>query len=81
METLPIRLARGAAAAAAALLLSAGCASVTVGSFAERGADLGQYHTYAWAPGDGVTTGDPRLDNNRFFEDRVRAVFGPPHSM
>ncbi|MGE0041064.1 MAG: DUF4136 domain-containing protein [Vicinamibacterales bacterium] len=72
METLPTRLAR--AAAVAAVLFLAGCASVTVGSFAERGLDLRQYRTYAWAPGDGVTTGDPRLDNNRFFEDRVRAA-------
>ncbi len=30
--------------------------------------------TYAWAPAVPQATGDPRLDNNRFFEERVKAA-------
>jgi hypothetical protein len=42
-----------------------------VHSYADRGADFSRYRSYAWAPADGVSTGDPRLDNNRFFSQRV----------
>jgi hypothetical protein len=43
-----------------------------VDSFTERGVDIGQYRTYDWGPADTFSTGDPRLDNNRFFDERVR---------
>ena len=43
-----------------------------VNAFLERGIDFGQYHTYNWAQDDPRSTGDPRLDNNPFFEERVR---------
>jgi hypothetical protein len=43
-----------------------------VSSYSERAFDIGRYHTYAWGPADPHGTGDPRLDNNRFFEERVR---------
>jgi hypothetical protein len=43
-----------------------------VGSYSERRFDLSTYRTYAWGPADTGGTGDPRLDNNRFFEERVR---------
>jgi hypothetical protein len=59
-------------AAAAAALALAGCATMRVSSYQERGADLGRYQTYAWAPTDSFSTGDPRLDNNRFFIERVQ---------
>ena len=51
----------------------AGCAPITVHSYSERGAAF-TYRTYAWAPADSVPTGDPRLDNNPFFSERVRAA-------
>jgi hypothetical protein len=51
----------------------AACASMNVGSYVERGADLRQYRTYTWGPADTRSTGDPRLDNNPFFDARVRA--------
>jgi hypothetical protein len=38
----------------------------------ERSTDVRQYRTYNWAPPDAFSTGDPRLDNNRFFDERVR---------
>lgn len=60
----------GAALVAVAL---AGCATMTVRSYAEKGATFPHYQTYMWGPADELTTGDPRLDNNPFFHDRVRA--------
>lgn len=53
--------------------LATGCASIRIGSFVERGVDIRQYHSYSWGPPDTFSTGDPRLDNNRFFDERVRA--------
>jgi hypothetical protein len=64
------------AGCAASLLLvlaaAAGCAPMYVHAYTERGTTF-TYRTYAWAPDDAVATGDPRLDNNRFFSDQVRA--------
>ena len=68
----PSRLVRLAVSAVSAVALT-GCASIDVHSYLERGADLGRYHTYAWAPADAISTGDPRLDGNPFFEERVQA--------
>jgi hypothetical protein len=58
---------------ASSIWLAAGCATMNVNSYAERGADLRQYRTYNWGPPDTRSTGDPRLDNNPFFDERVRA--------
>ncbi len=68
------RMNRGArmATLAVASLTLAGCALVRVDSYAERGFDVRQYRTYTWGPPDTWSTGDPRLDNNRFFDERVR---------
>jgi hypothetical protein len=66
------RVRRFAAALAAAGLL-AGCATTNVNSFVARGVDFSQFKTYAWAPESDLATGDPRLDNNPFFMERVRA--------
>ena len=60
------------ATAAASLLALAGCASMNVSSYLERGADVRQYRTFNWEPADTLSTGDPRLDNNQFFDERVR---------
>lgn len=66
------RATRAAFAVLGALAL-AGCATVRAGSYLERGADFERYKTYDWGPPDRQSTGDPRLDNNPFFEGRVRA--------
>ena len=55
-------------------LALAGCASMNVSSYVERGVDLTQYRTYNWAPADRLATGDPRLDNNPFFQERVQTA-------
>lgn len=67
----PPRLGRLAALAISALTLT-GCASMNVSSYVERGIDFTRYHTYTWAA-DPQATGDPRLDNNPFFHERVQA--------
>jgi hypothetical protein len=63
---------RHACAASAAVLLLAGCAPISVGSYRERGVDLSRYRTYDWAPAVDRATGDARLDNNPFFDTAVR---------
>jgi uncharacterized protein DUF4136 len=55
-----------------AVASAAGCAPIYVHAYAERGTAF-TYRTYAWAPDTAVATGDPRLDNNRFFAEQVRA--------
>ena len=67
-----LRPGRFAAVVISALTLT-GCASMQVNSFVERGIDFTQYHTYAWATNDQLVTGDPRLDNNPFFLERLQA--------
>ena len=64
---------RLAAAALGAAALTA-CASMDVRSFVERGADLTKYRTFTWAAPDAQATGDPRLDNNPFFHERIQAA-------
>ena len=67
--TRPIRFA----ALAVAALSLVGCASMNVSSYVERGSDFAQYRTYGWAPTDAFETGDPRLDANAFFHDRIQS--------
>ncbi|MGQ0734699.1 MAG: DUF4136 domain-containing protein [Acidobacteriota bacterium] len=59
-------------AALAALALSVSCASLRVNSFTVSDADFSRYQTYGWAPTERLSTGDPRLDNNPFFQDSVQ---------
>lgn len=61
------------------LLLSASvalaaCASVSAGADFAPGLDLAPYRTFDWGAGDTLPAGDPRLDNNPFFDARVRAA-------
>jgi hypothetical protein len=51
-----------------------GCASMTVRSYMERGVDFQRYHTYRWNQAEALSTGDPRLDNNEFFDARLRTA-------
>jgi Domain of unknown function (DUF4136) len=66
------RLVRFSAVAIMALSLT-GCASMRVMSYVDTGADFTRYQTYNWAPASALSTGDPRLDNNPFFQERVQA--------
>lgn len=56
-------------------LAAAACAvPIRVNAYAERAADLTRYRTYDFAPVEPTSTGDPRLDSNPFFNERVRAA-------
>jgi uncharacterized protein DUF4136 len=64
----------GLAGGALFAMTLAGCATLHVYSFTERGADVTRYRTYDWAVEAPKATGDPRLDGNPFFNDRVHAA-------
>jgi len=68
-----LRFTRFALMALPALTL-AGCATMNVNSYLERGVDFAQYRTYAWGPTEALPTGDPRLDNNPFFKNRLEGA-------
>lgn len=59
---------------AVAALALAGCATMNVGSHIERNVTFSQYLTYDWGPPDNLPVGDPRLDNNPFFNDHVQGA-------
>ena len=52
--------------------LAPACAPMKVRSYDGPDAGIGVYHSYRWASGDLGSTGDPRLDSNRFFLERVQ---------
>jgi hypothetical protein len=51
----------------------AACATTRIGSFVETGGDVDRYRTYSWAQAEPRSVGDPRLDSNPFFLERVRS--------
>jgi hypothetical protein len=51
---------------------AAGCSSLRVNAYQPPGVDLARYRTFDWASHETFSTGDPRLDNNRFFVERVQ---------
>jgi hypothetical protein len=58
---------------AAACVLAA-CATMRVSSHVERGVDFTRYRTFDWGAADALPAGDPRLDNDRYFEDHVEGA-------
>ena len=58
---------------AALLLAVSSCATMSVSSDFDPTAEFSSYRTYAWGPADALPTGDPRLDDNPFFDSRVRS--------
>jgi hypothetical protein len=59
---------------AVAALALAGCATMNVSSHIERGVSFSEYVTYDWGPPDNLPIGDPRLDNNAFFNDHLQGA-------
>jgi hypothetical protein len=57
-----------------AAAVAAGCATLTVSSHIERNVNFTDFVTYDWGPPDNLPVGDPRLDNNPFFRDRVQGA-------
>lgn len=65
----------GLAAVTLFALAVTGCATtMNVSSHVERGLDFSRYHTYDWGPADALPTGDPRLDQNPFFQDHLQGA-------
>ncbi len=56
------------------LFVLSACATVSVGADHDPGVRFDQYRTFGWEASDGLPVGDPRLDNNPFFDSRVRAA-------
>jgi len=52
----------------------AGCAVMTVSAQIERNVNFAEYVTYDWGPPDNLPVGDPRLDNNPFFNDYLQGA-------
>ncbi|MGQ0734698.1 MAG: DUF4136 domain-containing protein [Acidobacteriota bacterium] len=63
-----------AAAATLALSLTACAAAMNVSSHVASGLDFSTYKTVGWGPPDELPTGDPRLDQNPFFQDHVQGA-------
>lgn len=61
-----------AALCVAASMLTAACAPIRVRSFVPRDVNVAQFHTYDWAEQEDRPTGDPRLDANPFFTERIK---------
>jgi hypothetical protein len=57
-----------------AALAFSGCATLMVSSHVERGVNFTGYVTYDWGPPDNLPVGDPRLDNNPFFNDYLQGA-------
>jgi len=58
-----------------ATLVAVGCAPAReVGSHVDRQLDFSTYRTYAWGSADALPTGDPRLDSNPVFKDRLEGA-------
>lgn len=59
---------------ALAALALAGCATMMVSSHIERNVNFAGFVTYDWGPPDNLPVGDPRLDNNPFFNDYLQGA-------
>lgn len=65
---------RRLAPALLAVLAAAGCATMNVSSHVESGINTANYHTFAWGTPDPLPTGDPRLDQDPFFNDHIQGA-------
>ncbi len=68
MRTLP------ALTASLVLLAGTACATMDIGADYEQSATLAPFGSFAFDTRDALPTGDPRLDNNPFFDARMRAA-------
>jgi len=66
----PMRASLGFLGLVAASLT--GCAIMAVGSDFNPNTDFSAYRTFGWEAAESLPTGDARLDDNPFFDERVR---------
>ena len=60
-----------------AALVAGGCAArmgMSAGAHLDRDRDFSTYNTYQWGPADALPTGDPRLDEDPFFQDHMQGA-------
>lgn len=57
-----------------AMVAMAGCATMNVSSHLDKDVRFADYATYDWGPPDNLPVGDPRLDNNPFFNDYLQGA-------
>lgn len=58
----------------ASILATSGCATMRVSSHTEHGLSWSQYRTFDWGPADPLPAGDPRLELDPYFQDRVQGA-------
>jgi hypothetical protein len=68
------QLVRATAASISVLSLTACATTMSVSSHVARGVDFARYRTYDWGPADDLPAGDPRLDRNPFYQDRLQGA-------
>ena len=71
---MPVRRLAQLAVVVLVAVIAAGCATMNVSSYVERGTDFTQFRTFDWGPAAALPTGDPRLDADPFFLDRSGAA-------
>ena len=64
----------GWVAMTAAVVVVTGCATTGVSSYRAMNIDFAGYQTFDWGPADALPTGDPRLDNDPYFQDRLQGA-------
>jgi hypothetical protein len=69
-----MRLVPGLAVIAAAVVAIAACATSGGSAYRAMDIDFRSYHTFDWGPADALPTGDPRLDENPYFQDRLQGA-------
>lgn len=58
----------------AAVVVVTGCATTGVSSYRAIDIDFASYQTFDWGPPDALPTGDPRLDKDPYFQDRLQGA-------
>lgn len=69
-----MRSQMGLALLAVAILAQPACATLHVSSYVDRKVDFSRYVTFDWGPADALPPGDPRLDTNPVFRDRLQGA-------
>ena len=69
-----MRFMTGWALSTAVMFVVSGCATAGVSSYHAIDTDFTSYHTFDWGPADALPTGDPRLDKDPYFQDRLQGA-------
>jgi hypothetical protein len=67
-------LQRAIAAVVTSLAVASCAPTIVVSSHVEHGLNFSKYRSFNWGPADALPTGDPRLDKDPYFKDRVQGA-------